>query len=284
MMIVSLAFYLLVISEVQANDVFACIPRDKSASSKDAVEQLEQSQGTKLTDKDILTRLVFAETLNTNYFLNEKCESQGPIIAKAIAWGAMNRVRMSNNSNWNSARKTAFAAHQFAPAISHLSIFADLFTCPNLLQQDSSRMNEKMKEQRNRFENYSKKIGRDIIYSKYVPLTFKYAKAAAEEAFHSGPDKNPFIMAQTPSPVLNFYYPLSDDVKYGNPDWNRCNKPLDNVDIDGVRLNPDCIRFFHAQQIARTRCVATDGDKAVISPKKVSKAKKAGKAKPKIKN
>lgn len=268
-----LSFYLISVGNALASDVFACIPRTPNQSSKEAVEHLEQSQGTKLTEKDLLTRLVFAETLSTNYFLDPQCDGQGASIAKAIAWGVMNRVRMGN-PNWNSVRKAAFAPNQFAPAISSKSIFSDLFTCPNLLQQDETRMNERIKEQKNRFENHAKKINREIFYSKYIPMTFKFAKAATEEAFHGGIDKNPFVKSGVPSPVLNFYYPLSDDVKDLNPDWNRCNQPLDKVDIDGTRLNPHCARFFHQMQLQRTRCLASvDDDDAPAEPVKAVKTK-----------
>lgn len=270
MLTIFISLFFFSYSHAQATDVFACIPRTSAQSSKEAVQQLEQSQGTKLGEKDLLTRLVFAETLNTNYFLNPKCAEQGPLIAKAIAWGVMNRVRSSGRTDWNSVRKAAFASHQFAPAVSAKSIFSDLFTCPTLLKQSMGQMNEKMSEQKNRFVGYAKKINRMEAYEKYVPLTFKYAKSAVEDAFSYDAGHNPFLLAKVPSPVLNFYYPLSDDAKYGDPDWNRCNQPLDNIDIDGKRLNPECVRFFHEKQVNNTRCPASEKK----APKKPTRASK----------
>lgn len=244
----------------QAEDAFVCMPRthtkEVKQSSKEAVQQFEQTKNIKLSDKEILTRLILAETLNTNYFLDPQCQDQGDIIAKAIAWGAMNRVR-SGRSDWNTARKTAFADQQFAPAISPYSIFADIFTCPTLLQQDAKDMSQ----QKTRYINYVTKLNRLADYQKYIPLTLQYARAAADEAFNYSTDKNPFILAKIASPVENFYYPLSDDVKWGNPDWNRCNQPLDNIEIDGKKLKPYCIRFFHKAQINSTkRCPASVSD------------------------
>ena len=261
-------------SELSSGELMACISRQPNQSSKEAVEKFEQSQGLKVREKEILIRLVLAESLNTNYFLDPKCVDQGPLITKGIAWGAMNRVRLGRRE-WDSVRKTVFAANQFAPAVSNLSIFADLFTCPTLVEQSENQMNELMHEQKKRFEAFAKKTKRADLYEKYIPLTLQFAKSAADEAFEGNPEKNPFTAAKVQWPVINFYYPLSDDVKYGNPDWNRCNQPLDNIEIDGKRLDPYCIRFFHSEQVRRTRCTAS-------GEAKLFKKKKARKPGPKV--
>lgn len=268
-----IALFIYCLSLVVSAEPIVCIPRQPQQNSKEAVEIFEKSQGGNLRDQEILVRLVFAETLNTNYFLDHKCEEQGPLIAKAIAWGTMNRVR-SGNVAWNSTRKTAFAPFQFPPAISETSVFADLFTCPTLLQQN--QMNEQMAAQKHRFLVFAERTKRTAAYEKFIPRTLEYAKVAAEEAIGGTIEQNPFLQAGITSSVQNFYYPLSDDVKYGNPNWNKCNQPLDNIYIDGQKLESYCIRFFSIKQIQSTRCTSSDSstDLADEKPVQFQKVKK----------
>ena len=88
-----------------------CLERDPS----DTVEYVAAKA--KLSPKELLARLVYAEALSTGF-------GDDPLVHEAIAWGVMNRVRLaehsasSKRSYGSGIRGVVFKKGQFNPAVS----------------------------------------------------------------------------------------------------------------------------------------------------------------------
>jgi hypothetical protein len=162
-----------------AADVPKCLPRDPS----DSIEFVAAKA--KLSQKELLARLVYAEALSTGI-------GDDPLVHEAIAWGVMNRVRLAERSEsmqksyGSGIRGVIFKKGQFNPAVSARSPFSKDFLCP--------------KER----------------------ALWRLALEAAGKAIAG--EKNPFIQTpweqeNNLSLVVNFYYPKSVQSKGPYPPW-----------------------------------------------------------------
>jgi hypothetical protein len=106
-----------------AADMPKCLPKDSSDSVEFAAAKA------KLSQKELLARLVYAEALSTGF-------GDDPLVHEAIAWGVMNRVRLAEHSEsmkrsyGSGIRGVVFKKGQFNPAVSPKSPFSRDFLCP----------------------------------------------------------------------------------------------------------------------------------------------------------
>lgn len=183
-----------------------CLARDPS----DTVEYVAAKA--KLSQKELLARLVYAEALSTGF-------GDDPIIHEAIAWGVMNRVCLaersesSNRSYGSGIRGVVFKKGQFNPAVSPRSPFSKDFLCP--------------KER----------------------ALWRMALEAADKAMAG--EKNPLIQTlweqeNRLSLVVNFYYPRSVQAKGPYPPWEGGGalEFIGDVPIGDKLLPAEHIRFY----------------------------------------
>jgi len=106
-----------------ADDLPSCLRRVAEQAPRDVLLAVRPG------DEELLARLVYAEARSTGF-------ADDPRVARGIAWGAMNRVRLAEVSA--SARRrygsgvagVIFQPQQFNPAVSRRSPFAADFLCP----------------------------------------------------------------------------------------------------------------------------------------------------------
>jgi hypothetical protein len=158
-------------------------PKCLSKDSSDSVEFVAAKA--KLSQKELLARLVYAEALSTGF-------GDDALVHEAIAWGVMNRVRLAERSEsmkrsyGSGIRGVVFKKGQFNPAVSPRSPFSRDFLCP--------------KER----------------------TLWRLALDAAGKAMAG--EKNPFIQIPWEqehqlSLVVNFYYPKSVQANGPYPPW-----------------------------------------------------------------
>ncbi|MGE5843723.1 MAG: hypothetical protein ACM32K_02395 [Syntrophaceae bacterium] len=189
-----------------AADVPKCLPRDPS----DSIEFVAAKA--KLSQKELLARLVYAEALSTGI-------GDNPLVHEAIAWGVMNRVRLAERSEsmkksyGSGIRGVVFKKGQFNPAVSSKSTFSKDFLCP--------------KER----------------------TIWRLSLEAAGKAMAG--DRNPFIQTpweqeNNLSLVVNFYYPKSIQAKGPYPPWEGGGglEFIGDVMIGDKLLPAEHIRFY----------------------------------------
>lgn len=201
---------LLLAGTAVAADLPVCLTRAADETPRAAVMKVQP------TDEELLARLVYAEGRSTGF-------ADDPRVYQGIAWGVMNRVRLSAVSA--SARRqygggvagVIFQPKQFNPAVSPRSAFSRDFLCP----RDAGR--------------------------------WQLAMDAARVAL--GGRDNPFI--QTPwerqrglSLVVNFYYPQSSQARGPLAPWegSRALRFIGDVSIDGDVPSAERIRFYRLAQ------------------------------------
>jgi hypothetical protein len=67
-----------------------CLPLDEKQSIQQTIEKAN------LEEHEVFTRLVFAEGISTEAHTASVCQEQLEPLFESIAWGVMNRVRMSS--------------------------------------------------------------------------------------------------------------------------------------------------------------------------------------------
>jgi hypothetical protein len=198
----------------------ACLQRVGQQSNQDVIEKA------KISDHEILSRLVFAEGISTNFGSHDVCKSQSSMIFESIAWGVMNRVRISEKipafqkEFGKGIVGVVFKPGQFNPAVSKRSQFSKFFLCPS----DAPGW----------AENWRK------------------AEESAQRAIQS-PSENPFLETDWErqngmSWVVQFYYPKSIQATLVPPHWADVSKNsktfVRKVQINGSLLSTECIWFF----------------------------------------
>jgi hypothetical protein len=181
-------------------------------------------------EKELLTRLIFAEGLSTNFSSHEECKEKGPEIFEAIAWGVMSRVRMGEYSEkWSKKygkgiKGVIFKKNQFNPAISKRSKYSHFFMCPQ------------------KSDDWKKFWG--------------WAKIASTTVIQN-PHKSPFIESKWEkkkliSTVSHFYYPLSKQATKSPPKWankkKHGSKLVYDLNINLKRIPEKCIMFFRHEK------------------------------------
>ena len=181
--------------------------------TRDAADSLEfVAAKAKLSEKELLARLVYAEALSTGF-------GDDALVHEAIAWGVMNRVRLAGRSEsmkksyGNGVRGVIFKKGQFNPAVSPRSPFSLDFLCP--------------KER----------------------TIWRLAVAAAGKAMAG--ERNPLIQTpweqeHSLSLVVNFYYPKSMQAKGPYPPWEGSGglEFIGDVMIGDKLLPAEQIRFY----------------------------------------
>jgi hypothetical protein len=189
-----------------AADMPKCLSGDPSDSANFVAAKA------KLSQKELLARLVYAEALSTGF-------GDDALVHEAIAWGVMNRVRLAERSEsmkrsfGSGIRGVIFKKGQFNPAVSPRSPFSRDFLCP--------------KER----------------------TLWRLALDAAGKAM--GGEKNPFIQIPWEqehhlSLVVNFYYPKSVQAKGPYPPWEGGGSLefIGDVLIGDKLLPAEHIRFY----------------------------------------
>jgi hypothetical protein len=188
-----------------AQDLPRCLPRAPEQLPRDAVPA-------DVTDAELLARLVIAEATSTGF-------PDDPLVHLAIAWGAMNRVRLAEisasaaRSYGRGVRGVIFHPSQFNPAVSARSPFAQVFLCPA------------------------------------DPHRWAMASAAAQVA--SRGEANPFLTtdwerAHGRSLVVHFYYPQSIQARGPLAPWESSAQLrfLGDVTLPGGALSAARVRFY----------------------------------------
>ncbi|MDG4548957.1 MAG: cell wall hydrolase [Candidatus Contendobacter sp.] len=193
-----------------AADLPACLTRAADETTRSAVMKISPA------DEELLARLAYAEGRSTGF-------ADDPRVYRGIAWGVMNRVRLSETSAvarrqyGDGVAGVIFQPKQFNPAVSLRSPFSNDFLCP----QD--------------------------------PTRWRLAVDAAHAALR-GRD-NPFI--QTPwerqsgrSLVVNFYYPQSSQALGPLAPWedSRTLRFIGDPDPGGSLPPAERIRFYRLAQ------------------------------------
>lgn len=193
-----------------AADLPACLTRAADETTRAAVMKISPA------DEELLARLAYAEGRSTGF-------ADDPRVYRGIAWGVMNRVRLSEISAvarrqyGDGVAGVIFQPKQFNPAVSLRSPFSNDFLCP----QDSAR--------------------------------WRLAVDAARAALR-GQD-NPFI--QTPweqrngrSLVVNFYYPQSSQALGPLAPWenSRALRFIGDPNPGGSLPPVERIRFYRLAQ------------------------------------
>lgn len=196
----------------------ACHQRQGEESNEEIVKK------NKMTDFEVLARLVFAEGISTNM---EKCGKYGASLFESLAWGVQNRVALAAVDE-RYARQFGKGLHgvifkraQFNPAVSKKSSYSKLFLCPTEHPE----------------------------WKKYWSLA---AKAADKVV--TTPGENPFLKAgpqkKGTSGVTHFYYPQSTEATQPPVEWADLSKKqaqkayVESVMIEGTRYSNECVQFF----------------------------------------
>ncbi|HQG31269.1 MAG TPA: cell wall hydrolase [Deltaproteobacteria bacterium] len=189
-----------------AGELPACLHLGKSPTVRSVIE------AGRIAEEEVLARLVYAESLSTGY-------ADDQAVYEAIAWGVMNRVRLSRafpskaRIYGSGIKGVIFKEGQFNPAVSKRSRFSKEFLCPS----DKAR--------------------------------WRMAELAALKALAGS--GNPFI--ETPwekehglSLVVGFYYPHSIQAKSPLAPWekSRALKFIGDVKIGGTVLSSRKVRFY----------------------------------------
>jgi|APIni6443716594_1056825.scaffolds.fasta_scaffold40780_2 hypothetical protein len=201
-----------------AGDMPACLTLQPASPVETSLK------AAKISDAELLARLVYAETASTGF------PDHRPAY-EAIAWGVMNRVRLGDVSPsmqkvyGKGVSGVIFRKGQFNPAVSLRSPFSKDFLCP-----------------------------RD-------PRRWSMAWSAAEIVMKG--DGNPFIetlweKAHGISLVVNFYYPRSVQAKTPLAPWEAVKglQFIGDVSIGEELLTAEKVRFY--------RLTRPPGDVAVI--------------------
>ena len=126
---VLMAFFHVQVSYAQTSTP-ACLPMKKGENVKQTIENAG------LEEAEVFNRLVFAEGISTEAHYDPVCKEQLDALYEAIAWGVMNRVRMSEASSalrrkfGQGVNGVIFKANQFKPSTSKKSKFTKVFLCP----------------------------------------------------------------------------------------------------------------------------------------------------------
>ena len=197
---------LLLVGMAVAAELPVCVTRAADETPRAAVMNVQPG------DEELLARLAYAEGRSTGF-------ADDPRVYQGIAWGVMNRVRLSavsarsRRQYGSGVAGVIFQPKQFNPAVSPRSAFSKDFLCP----QHAARWR----------------------------LALDAARAARRGR------ENPFI--QTPwerqrglSLVVNFYYPQSPQARGPLAPWedSRALRFIGDVTIDGGVLSAERIRFY----------------------------------------
>ncbi|HQJ09917.1 MAG TPA: cell wall hydrolase, partial [Deltaproteobacteria bacterium] len=107
-----------------AGELPACLHLGKSPTVRSVIE------AGRIAEEEVLARLVYAESLSTGY-------ADDQAVYEAIAWGVMNRVRLSRafpskaRIYGSGIKGVIFKEGQFNPAVSKRSRFSKEFLCPS---------------------------------------------------------------------------------------------------------------------------------------------------------
>ncbi|TNF56034.1 MAG: hypothetical protein EP309_03130 [Gammaproteobacteria bacterium] len=188
----------------------ACVTRGEGETTREALMKSQPAE------VELLARLTYAEASSTGF-------GDDPRVYTGIAWGVMNRVRLSaisaraRRDYGGGVAGVIFKPQQFNPAVSLKSAFSREFLCP----RDAGR--------------------------------WRLALEAARQAL-AGAD-NPFI--QTPwerqqglSLVVNFYYPQSVQARGPLAPWeeSRALRFIGDPSAGGRLPSADRIRFYRLAQ------------------------------------
>lgn len=188
----------------------ACLTRGEGETTREAVLKIQPPE------VELLARLTYAEASSTGF-------QDDPRVYAGIAWGVMNRVRLSavsakaRRDYGSGVAGVIFKPQQFNPAVSLKSPFSRDFLCP----RDAGR--------------------------------WKLAHEAARRALAAA--DNPFI--QTPwehkqglSLVVNFYYPQSVQARGPLAPWegSQALRFIGDPSAGGNLPSADRIRFYRLAQ------------------------------------
>ncbi len=179
----------------------------------------------KVSDQEVLARLVFAEGLSTGCLGNA---DQDPAVFELLAYGVMNRVRLSERFEMfakkygSGVRGVVFQPKQFNPAVSSQSKYSRYFLCPFDVTRDS--------EDQKRL--------------------WKLAWQAAGKAVLR-PSDNPFLLTEWEkkkglSLVTHFYYPKSVQATRVPPNWVDVSENS-RTWVRDVAMK-DCLWFFRLER------------------------------------
>lgn len=213
--------------------VFSAIAETPKCLSQVKKSTLTQIEDEMIPDKEILTRLIFAEGISTNYASHNDCKEKGSEIFEAIGWGVMARVRMGEFDNsWankygKTIKEVIFKQGQFNPAISKKSRFANYFKCP-----------QKAPEWKKHW-SWASSAARTVIDNQH------------ESPFIKSKWEKKFVIPL----VSHFYYPLSTQATKVPPKWADRKKHsrqfVSELKIRNKYIPETCIWFFRHERPIR---------------------------------
>ncbi len=138
---------------------------------------------TQPTDEELLARLAYAEGRSTGF-------ADDPRVYQGIAWGLMNRVRLSEVSTTSRRQYgsgvagVVFQPHQFNPAVSLRSPFSKEFLCPKDLARwrlavDAARTAQRGQDNPFIQTPWEQRHGRSLVVNFYYPRSSQACSALA---------------------------------------------------------------------------------------------------------
>lgn len=196
----------------------------KPSAKKEETAAREAAEDANLSDHEVLSRLILAESLSTGFWM-KKCKAPGDeALMEAIGWGVMNRVQRyspkKDDPKPDAYFHVVFAQKQFSTSFSGAqdNVFARTFLCPLVAQEYLDKAEPqvfavdlwvKAKEVASRIMDTYQKSGIPPNYQKITHFFYPYSEFFGEvrPAWAKDPDpaKNAGYM-----PVMNVEKPCAE--------------------------------------------------------------------------
>ncbi len=214
------------VSQAALTELGGCVPGSASAGSEEAHARSEAEKA-KLSDSEVLARLIFSEALSSGYWRGLCNASSTEALFTSIGWGIVNRVKKSSGSD--ALFDTVFARGQFRTSFSSAkkaidgfsgkitNPFAAAFLCPHRAQI---------------YLNQSSQQPSAIIL-------FEKAHAVAKEIVST-----PTIPEKYRG-ITNFFYPKSEFFGEMRPPWAKNSVASKNKGYRDILVGEKpCVEFY----------------------------------------
>ena len=198
----------------------------KPASSKEEAKVREAAEALNFSDHEVLSRLIFSETLATGYFAKRCNAPSAEMIMEGIGWTIINRVDKyspkRDDPKPDAIFHVAFQRRQFSPSFSvkNDNPFARAFLCPF----DAQKYLESVKSAEDGYSLYS--LAKEVA----ARILDQYQRKGIDVRF---------------SRVTNVYYPYSEFAGQVRPSWAKDPDPTKNKGfVKLIEGEKPCAEFY----------------------------------------